>query len=315
MQRFLSKGFLLRSLFVILVLISSSLFSNLNLVQAQEIEGMSMYPFETEIRAKQGETVTGSFILKNNYDTAFGFELSFGEVYGEEIRELSDEESFLQSSVREFIVLPNEEQLIYFNFIVPANLNDGFYVPLIILRNIGLGEGTTLKAAIGHRINLFVSGNQSYESEIEMYSFDYTDESQYDGIIDINIGYKNSGLFPSKILARVQVIDNRGNVYLQKVINENLRYLSPDKVVEESFKYEFDFLDTVLSPNKVVELQLTDTFTGKSQVFRIDIPTQNRTFYTVAGGTASVVILYVLSRFLKKKLQRRTKSYKMIPSN
>jgi hypothetical protein len=294
--------------------LATAIFLNLNLlntlpVYSQEMEGMSMYPFETEIRAKQGDTVTGSFILKNNHTTPFGFELSYGEIYGEEIRELSDEESFLHASVREFVVLPNEEQIIYFDFLIPANLNDGFYVPLIILKNIGLGEGTTLKAAIGHRINLFVSGNQSYESEVDLYKYEYIDENKYDSSVDITFGFKNVGDFPSKILTRLQVIDNRGNVYLQKVVNENLRYLSPDKSIDETFKYDFDILDTLLSRSKQVELQLTDTFTGKSQVFRMDLVTENKSLYIIMGGTVSVIVLWGLSKFLKRKLQRKDKSY------
>jgi hypothetical protein len=85
--------------------------------------------------------------------------------------------------------------------------------------------------------------------------------------------------------------------------------LSPDKSIDETFKYDFDILDTLLSRSKQVELQLTDTFTGKSQVFRMDLVTENKSLYIIMGGTVSVIVLWGLSKFLKRKLQRKDKSY------
>ncbi len=291
-----------------ILLLLTTLIGVLSRVNAQT-GGISMTPVETEIRATQGDPASGSFVITNNHDKTLGFLVNYGEVQDDKVTEVADSASFLAADVRSFVLQPGQSQTINFSFTVPSTQVDGFYVPVVIVRGSEESEGAAVVAAIGHRINLFVSGNGQYKSAIQLNSFDYTDSNSFDSNISVDVNYTNAGTYPSKILGRFQIVDQNGNVLYQRVINEGLKYLSAGNSLDETFSFDFNILDTITSAQKTAELQLTDTYTGQTQVFRLDITTQNKTLYVLIGGGVGIILLTLVggsaSRRRKKNLSNK----------
>lgn len=289
---------------ILVLLLLTTLVGVTSRVNAQE-GGLSMTPVDTEIRAKQGDVINQSFSLTNTYSTQLGFVVTFGEVVDNAVKEIPDSESYLQADVRNFVLLSGETQTINFSFTVPSTLVDGFYAPVVIVKSTSESTGAAVSAALGHRINLFVSGSGQYQAALDLYKFSYSDDNAFDNTIAIDVAYVNSGVYPTKVLGRFQIVDDNGNVVFQRVINEALLYLSKDKTFEETFLYDFNILDTLNSSHKTAELQLTDAYTGKTQVFRIDLNTQNKSLYIlIAGGIGLLVLVLAASTSAKKRKRK-----------
>ncbi len=290
---------------ILVLLLLTTLVGVTSRVNAQE-GGLSMSPVDTEIRAKQGDTINKSFSLTNTYSAPLEFVVSFGEVVDNAVKEILDSESYLQADVRRFTLESGQTQTINFSFTVPSSLVDGFYVPVVIVKTTSQSTGAAVSAALGHRINLFVSGSGQYQASLDLYKFSYSDENAFDNTIAIDVAYVNSGVYPTKVLGRFQIVDDNGNVVFQKVINEALLYLSKDKSFEETFLYDFNILDTLNSSHKTAELQLTDAYTGKSQVFRIDLNTQNKSLYILIAGGIGLIVLVLASSANSKRRKRKS---------
>ncbi len=289
---------------------------SLTKVHAQD-HGIVVTPARLEIKANDIQNKVFEFEVKNTGNNQVNVEVLRAEMLDNNIK-FKDLEASSPANWIEFInkdkftIDPNSEAKMQFKL---KNVVDHDASPLILIKiKNDSNEGATFEQNIPFQITILSATQNNNEVLIEQ--FEASKNIVFDNV-SFNIKLKNSvEKALSKPIAYFQVLNPRGEVVQQSIINESLASLKNNenlsKVIEVNLLGNLDFSNIVKSIGNTgeykAELLVVDTITQKSVIKKIS-------FYYIPWVLPIAVILLLvvvisLVLFIRKPRKAKDKQIK-----
>lgn len=277
-------------------------------VHAQQ-SGIEITPAFKEIRLKPGQSLSDNFLIKNNNEYDVDLAISIGEVKSEnEI--LID--NLPESSPARWIEIVNKEINIKsysqaqadYVLDIPLDADSSVYQPIIVIKvssnSKDPGTTTAITQLVPYQLRVSVTNEDSYNAELKIEKFESNSNLIFTENQSTNFSLKNVSASLAKPLVRYQVLNPRGEIVYQEVVNDNLKAILPDGTIDKNFEFNFNFYDFSNLGRFKVEAVATDTLTSKNT-------NAYSYFYVIPLPLILLIVLIFVSIFAMMKIFKKAK--------
>lgn len=279
-------------------------------INAQENSGLVVSPASKIITLPPQGTGKINFNIINKNEYSISFKLKSGEILnGKTIIDNSNEafaSKWMSFSSTGIITLkPQQSYPVELTVTLPATAPEGIYtlyaVAEISNTPSSISSETSIKEYLPFELTLNVNSKNSFNSDVRIKSLTIDKNPVLDTKYTINLSianYSTSSL--AKPIAYFQIINPRGEVIRQEVINESLAQVLGGETISKSFENSIDLFDYKNLGEFRAEVLVIDTLTQSSTIQKVNfivIPLP----FAIFGIALLILVLLILIRIFRRK--------------
>ncbi len=283
-----------------------------NNIYAEQKTGLVIEPASKILAIAPGDKLDINFNLTNNneFDVTFSLkagEIKDGKVVIDDSKEAVASKWITFGSTGVIVIKSKETYPVELVLNIPATAIEGIYtiyaVAEVTTPTSDTQSNASIKEYLPFQIIADVNSKSKFNSDTKVKSLSVNKNPVFDNNFKINLGIENftNNTF-SKPIAYFQIINPRGEVVKQEVINDTLNELAGGETINREFEYSFNILDFRNLGQYRTELLVVDTLSQKSNIQKVSFLVLPLPYMILLA--LLIIIFGVL--IAKKKIKRKS---------
>jgi hypothetical protein len=285
--------------------------------KANAKQGIEFSPSKVELSLKPGDESEFELVI-NSLSENLDFTLKKGafseNTYDFESKDLLSPSRWLNiDEAKVYNLTKGTPQKILIKLKLPNNVLEGSYMPIVgvlikpqpkeTLQDV---SSATIDQLIPYPVRIFVSKTGEYKSGLVIDSFGTDSTVNFSETLNFNIELaNNSGLYFSKPTAYFQVLNQKGEVMYQEVINESLAYILTNSSLSKKIQVKLPATDGSLITKYTAELLVVDNLFNESSIKKINFYVVRSNYLLLVIVVSIILLMFIFILF--KKLKRKWK--------